>query len=304
MSNKSSDNSGSLPVADRLIFLIFFIIVFIPMLHPLGLPIPITPPTREFYNAVLSVPNGGVVLIDDRNGFATWADISPGEVALYKQLFQIMREKNVRLIFFSGAVEGNQNSQRVLREFVGQPYPFNTDPAYGKTWVHLGWIPGEETILAGMVNDMISTAPSDLYGTPTKDMEIFKYVANKAAPFDKVTGDDINLFAAIHSGTPEAWIRQWSTFGDSWGGNPHGNIIEIFSAGVIPWATPFIEKGQMRSYIGGQRGGAEYEILTANPGSGSSYMDAQDFAHLFAITLIVGMNVWYLIGKSKGGLKK
>jgi hypothetical protein len=33
-------------------------------------------------------------------------------------------------------------------------------------------------------------------------------------------------------------------------------------------------------------------------------MDAQDFAHIYAIALIVGMNVWYFVGKTKGGAKK
>jgi len=283
--------SGEFPKADRLIFLTFLVLMMIPMIFPIGLPIPISSLSREAFKAVEEVPNGGVILIEENNAFGTLVDIGPGESAFLRHAFEKLVTKDVRIIIYSGSIDGNQISQRFLREYVGLPDPFNTDPTYGKLWVHLGWIPGGETIIAGMVTNMAATAPVDLYGNPTVNMEVFKYVAARAPPIDIINGNDINLFMVVHNTSPDAWIRQWGQYGDPQRGFPHGNQIQIASSAQQASAMVFIQAGQMRSIIGGQRAGAEYELLIQRPGLGASTMDAQNFAHIFGIALIIGANI-------------
>jgi len=302
LSSESKDEvkaTGAFPVADRLIFLIYLVLITIPLLFPLGLPIAIAPATNESYFAIEGLAEGSVVLFEQDNSFGTWAELAPPDIAMTRHLFKMMEENKIRLIFYSGSVQGNQLSQRVIKDYVGRPYPFNNDPDYGKYWVHLGWIPGGEPILAGMVSNMVNIAPIDLYNIPTESMEIFQYISSKALPNDIITGDDINLFLVTHCTSPDSWARQWGGYGDPQRGFEHGNMIHIFSAGSVPYAMPFIGKGQMRSYLGGQRAGAEYELLINKPGLGAAYMDAQDFAHLFGIVLIVGSNIFYLYEKQK-----
>jgi len=297
---RKENGSGEMPVADRMIFLVFLILAFAPMIYPLGLPIPITPLVTEAFQAVEDVPEGGVVLITENNAFGTLVEIGPAETAFLRHVFEKMEEKNVRVIVYSGSIQGNQISQNILKDYVDRPDPFTDDPSYGKLWVHLGAILGGEAVTAGMVSDMIATAPMDLYGTPTKDMEIFEYIAARAAPYDIITGDDINLFMVVHNSSSDPWARQWGKYGDPQRGFPNGNQIMITGSAQMASSQVFVTAGQIRSLISGQRAGAEYEQLLKRPGLAASTMDAQNFAHLFGIGLIFVANIGYFYKKWKG----
>lgn len=286
----------SLPTIDRIVFLIFIIIILIPFLRPINLPIPISADSEEVYKAVEDLAEGAVVLCEENTGFANINVVGPGEAAFLSHLFKKVEEKDIRIITYSTSMEGAQVSEIFLRDIVGRPHPFYNDPLYGEYWVHLGYIAGGEPITAAMVTDMLKTAPMDMYGNPTADMEIFKYVAARAPPYDLINGDDFNLFMVAHMTVPDRWPRWWGPYGDPQRGFPAGNNLHFASAMIRGQLSPYVGKGMSRGGLFGPVPCAEYEQLLGKPGLAVSFMDTQNFAHLFAIALVFVANIMYMSG--------
>ena len=62
----------------RVIYIILMIGVVVPLLNPLGLPIPVSEPTRSSYNLINSLPAGSIVLVATE-----YTAGSLGEVGIY-----------------------------------------------------------------------------------------------------------------------------------------------------------------------------------------------------------------------------
>jgi len=254
---------------DRTIFIIYFILIAYPMLSPIGLPIPIGEPTIESYELLENVPEGGVIVIVSDEGFPSWAELGPGEIAIYRHAFKKVREDDCKIVLLTTyVVDGQILAERCLSNVD------LTGLEYGKHWVQLGYIPGYEAVLSAMMDDLKGIAPVDQFGTPTKDIPMLK---------DINSIDDYDYLYACTFTAMDVYIRQW---GEKALARGVPIIINMLS-GTVPLAMPYYRAGTMTSYLNSVTAGSGYEKLIGRPGMGAALMDAQSTAHLLGIAVII-----------------
>jgi len=276
---------------DRLIHVIYILLIAIPFLMPLGLPLKVTPLAQNFYKTIEAIPDGGAVLWVNDQGFATWVELGSGEIALYKHLFSLAQKRGLRLVFATtSSADGTVLTDRTIREEI-IPGGFTKGLKYGENWVQLGWLPGWETSLRGLVTDVRAIARTDYFGTPIDQIPMMKNINSVK---------DLSLLG--NSGYyVDEYGRQWTGLGKPW--------IDLLSATTVAMAKPWIEKGLLTAYLNGQRGCAEYEAITGYRGFATAAMDAQSLAHVLGILILLVPSTLYLVKlvtgrKSANGDKK
>ena len=254
---------------DRTIFVLYLILIAYPMLNPMGLPIPIGEPTIESYEILENVPEGGVIVIVSDEGFPSWAELGPGEIAIYRHAFKKVREDECKIVLLTAyVVDGQILAERCLSNVD------LTGLEYGEHWVQLGYIPGYEAVLSAMMDDLKGIAPVDQFGTPTKDIPMLK---------DINSIDDYDYLYACTYTAMDVYIRQW---GEKALARGVPIIINMLS-GTVPLAMPYYRAGTMTSYLNSVTAGSGYEKLIGRPGMGAALMDAQSTAHLLGIAVII-----------------
>jgi hypothetical protein len=255
---------------DRLIFLFIFIVIAIPMIVPLGLPIPVSRTTRDFYDTLDSIPDESVVLWCTSIGFSIWYNTGPGEISAFEHIFRLVRARNVKFIVFAESAEAAAIVRRIIDEHID-----TSGLVYGEDYVDLGWIPGMEAAISGVVTDLRGTVDTDYEGTPIDELPLLSGINS---------GDDIDVFGFSSGSMIDRFMRQWAQFNKP-------ILLNMIAIGV-PLVMPYVEKGMVTAYINGQRGGAEYEQLLNNPGMGASFIDAQSMIHLYIIFIIIVVSIW------------
>lgn len=288
---------GAFPREDRLIFLIFLILLVISPYIPWP-KTPVSPSTELSYAAVENVPNGGAFMHTTDFTMSTWYENGPPEIALFKHMFRRAQADGCKVVFVSTeSAEGFVASEKILREIV---LPADYDLEYGKDYVKLGWIPGYETTLAGLLSDLWSiSGGKDVAGTPFTDLPMMANLHGAG---------DFQLLGYSSSTNPDTFTRQWGvgvgqnnkpvTLKDGTD-SPGAPLIGNINTASVPWLMPYVEAGVQTSFLSGVRGGAEYEELLDSPGPGLALMAGQSIGHLYGIVLIIVTNALYLLERRR-----
>jgi hypothetical protein len=111
---------GAFPTEDRLIFLIFLILLAVSPFVPWP-KTQITPATEASFAAIDNVPNGGAILWTTDFTMATWYENGPPEIALYKHMFQRAQDDGVKIIITNTeSAEGFIASSKILQRKLTQ----------------------------------------------------------------------------------------------------------------------------------------------------------------------------------------
>lgn len=259
----------------RLIYLIVFFTIGVPLLRPLGLPLQISIETKSFYDAVEGLKEGDVVYLGI--DFLSWSapELEPMSRAVFKHL--LMRPVKIIMAEFA-STDGPSWTERIIG---------TTDlngKEYGRDIVHLGYYAGGETAIAGFAANIRSIVETDFRGTPIDQLQAMDGVNNAR---------DFALFLHMSSGAYLMMINQIQT--------PYAaRLCAGTSSPEYPAAKPYFGSGQLIGLLNGMRGAAEYEVLIAEPGSASSGMDAQSITQVFVILAIVVGNIEFFIRRSRG----
>jgi len=257
---------------------IILVLIFIPLLNPLGLPISTNTWTIDAYDAMLAVPDDMVIIWEDNWSIGGLADSEPGHTALMR----IMLDNNIKFVMVS-LTPDTPLLHTYITDAVGK-YSESQGKVYGVDWVQMGFLAGQEGALSLMAEDMHSAFASDYYGTPLSQLPLMDNVI------------DFNDVALVISGSSsqtwvEAPIRQWYTKYD----------VEVvsytLSGGTVLSATYWPNNGIV-GIIEGSRGGAELEFIGSVPGIGASQSDAKTLAFLATAGFIVLGNISYFGAKS------
>jgi hypothetical protein len=257
---------------------IILLLIFIPLLNPLGLPISTNTWTVDAYDAILATPDDKVIIWEDNWSIGGLADSEPGHTALMR----IMLENNIKFVMVS-LTPDTPLLHTYITDAVSK-YPESQGKVYGVDWVQMGFLAGQEGALSLMAEDMHSAFASDYYGTPLSQLPLMDNVI------------DFNDIALVISGSSsqtwvEAPIRQWYTKYD----------VEVvsytLSGGTVLSATYWPNNGIV-GIIEGSRGGAELEFIGSVPGIGASQSDAKTLAFLATAGFIVLGNISYFGAKS------
>jgi hypothetical protein len=265
----------------RYVFLVLALVTVVPLISPLGLPIPISDASRDFYEGLDAIPDGSVVVMDWelRFGRPVWA-------TLLTDVFKHLLSKDVFIIHvsFDRSLEGGEQCEMSITRVNPEK---NFGKQYGVDYVNLGAVAGQIAALQGFVRDSWTQYPTDNRGTLVQNIPIM----------DKMrSGADIDYVVSIGSGTPEWWIGQLQVEY----GTP---IYALADAGEATAITPFVESGQIAALLTDMRGAAEYELLIGMPGEAIKSMDPINTIHITEAALLVVTNVIFFMqkGKEEGG---
>jgi len=261
---------------DSIVYLLIIVLCGVVVIYPLGLPLTINESTEHFYDTLNNIPEGSVILWNE--GYMVSSFVSGSQIALYRKYFDLMREKDVNVIFVSSCVDGPLGGaliQKMLDAGVDK-----TDTVYGTDYVNLGWLPGFEAVLAAIAQDIQSVTQEDAYGTSITELDLMK----------GLTTDDLYLLGFSCGVSVDPWMRQWGPLGKP--------ILMIGGENLIAQAMGYVEAGTVEAYLNGGRGNAEFEQLYGYFTLQTAIMDAKNLMSLFGIALMIFSNL--IFGKKKG----
>jgi hypothetical protein len=297
--SESKEYLGAFPKEDRIIFALLLVLLAIAPLVPWP-ALPVTTATERSFDAVENVPDGGAFMYSTDFTMSVWYEMSPPEVAIFKHMFQRARDDGCKIIFVAvyGA-DGYFAQNKVLAE---NAKPGDYDLVWGEDYVQLGWIPGYEPILAGLLTDLrATTGNKDARGVSLDTYPMFSG--------GKLNGaGEFHYLAYSTSTSPDPYVRQWGTGvgvnnvavtlkdGTESAG---AQLIGSMGTATVPWIMPYVDQGIQTSYVSGQRGGAEYEAVLDEPGAGLGFMAGQTIGHFYAIVLVVVTNAMHIMEKRR-----
>lgn len=258
-------------IDSRIIYLLLFIVVLIPMIFKLVLPISLSEPVKSAYQAIESLPEGSVLLFSVDYDASSAPEIQPMLLAILRHAFT----KKHKVVLLGQWALGLPFGEIGLNEIAPQ---FNA--RYGIDYVNLGYRPGYRAQMVGMGREIRDFFASDYKGTPVGQIPLMQSIHNY---------NDIDLLVGLEAGQAgDEWIQ--------FAGARYGLNIIIGATGVIaPDMFHYMQARQIKGLIGGLQGAAEYETLVKHAGTGIAGMVAQSYAHLLLLGFIIIGNVGYFV---------
>ena len=261
----------------RWIFLVIGIVVIIPLFFPLGLPIRATATTQQVYDTIDALPHGSKVLVSCEYGPSTKPEIHPMTLAVMRHLFKNKHKVYVTCLW----PDGQFLAEEALDQVGGEEYGLK----YGEDYVLLGFRPGNEAVVKGIVSNLRKVYTIDSRGTKVTEIPMMDGI-HRFEDFDF-------LFSASagYPGTIE-WVQ--------YAVDPTNVPMATGTTSIqVNDVMPYVAAGQINGILAGMPGAAEYEALIGVPGIGTSGMDAQSVAHLVIVLFIVLGNIGYLIERQR-----
>ena len=257
----------------RWIFLVIGLAVLLPLFFPLGLPIRATNATQLVYDAVDDLEPNSKVLVSFEYGPSTKPEIHPMAIGILRHLFTNNQKVYVTCLW----PDGQFMAEDALTEIAEQEFGLT----YGEDYVLLGFRPGNEAVVKGIVSNLRKLYTTDARGTLVDQIPMMANV-NKVKDFDFIFSA-----SAGYPGTIE-WVQ--------YAADPTGVPMSTGTTSIqVNDVMPYVQSGQVKGILAGMPGAAEYEALIGSPGIGTSGMDAQSIAHLVIVLFIVFGNITYFI---------
>jgi hypothetical protein len=266
----------------RWVFLLIGLAVFIPFLKPLRLPLTVTKPARDVFEAVEAIPpDGPPLLISTDYAPSTAPELDPMYFALLRHCLATNRKVMMLALYPQGAGMAQAGLDFVLPEF--------PDAVSGEDYVFLGYQPGIQAVVMSLGEDIRMVFPTDAYGVPLDSLPMMENIKNY---------DDIPLAIDLAgSSIPITWVIYAVTrYGQSLG-------VGVTAVSAAQY-YPYLNTGQFIGMMGGLKGAAEYERLIREAGYTEAReiatigMDAQSIAHLVILMLIIVGNIAFFASKS------
>lgn len=261
----------------RVIFLVIALVVIIPLFYPLGLPVRPTNSSQMVYDTVSKLKAGDKALVSFEYGPSTKPEIHPMTVGLLRHLF----EKDVKVYITCLWPDGQFMADEALEQVAENQY----HKVYGEDYVLLGYRPGNEAVIKGLVSNIRKVFTVDSRGSFLDDIPMMAEV-NQVSDFDF-------LFSASAGfpGTVE-WVQ--------YAADPTGVPMSSGTTSIqVNEVMPYVQSGQLKGILGGMPGAAEYESLIGQAGIGTSGMDAQSVAHLVIVAFIVFGNIAFFVERRR-----
>ena len=260
----------------RIIFILIFVGVAIPMFFVLGFSIEITDDVKKVYDMVEETPEGTTILVAFDYDPSTKPELQPMADAVIEHAL----EKNLKLICVALWPMGVQMCAEVFEKMT-ELYP---DIKYGENYVNMGYKAGGIVTINHMAKDFRGTFPTDEGSTPIDELPILNGINNL---------EKIGFIFALSAGDPG--IKQWVQVAhDAYGRPVAGGTTAVQAPMILPYVN---EQKQLIGLLGGLKGAAEYEKLIHHPAFATKGMDAQSIAHLIIILLIILGNIGYFVTK-------
>jgi hypothetical protein len=259
----------------RVIYVLLFVAVALPLLVPAGLPIDISPDVRSIYDAIDELPAGSIMLVSFDYDPASRAEVHPMAEAVLRHAFKRKLRVVAPALWPQGPSQATSVLEKLKREF---------NLTYGKDFVQLAYFNGPTVGLpqvTAIMGDLHAAYPTDVKGNKLDTMELTRSIT---------AAKDIAMIFTLSAGDPgiPAWVQ---IANGRYGTRVAGGATAVQVAQFLP----YVQGGQMIGMIGGLKGAAEYEKLLDYKGIASASMDAQSLGHIVIMAFIILANVTYLL---------
>ena len=258
----------------RVLFVLVFLGVVVPLLVGLDLPITPSKQVRAAYDQVEQLAAGQVVLVSFSYGASTAPEMQPMARAILRHAFR----RELKVVAICLWPEATGLAQAVFDEMTAE-----FDLEYGVDYTFMGYKPGNFSVILNMGHDLHGTFPQDNWGTSIGDLELTRSLRSLRdfdLVFDLGAGDSI-----------EFW---WIPFGQEKYGFP-------FAAGctavMAPDLYPFLGSGQLVGLLGGLAGAADYEVLIDHRDEANKSMAPQSVTHLIIVAFVIFGNIAYFAAR-------
>lgn len=253
----------------RIIWAILVVVVFVPLLVPLGLPKGTSPEGDSAYNTIDRLPAGSVAIMDLAIAPSNEGELWPMALAIAEHHMS----KGHKIITVTFVPDGVMYAQRI-REVAEQQRGYK----YGADILVLPYRAGGESALAAMAENIRQCYQQDQYGSPLSQYPLWQKV-------QKI--EDVSLVSCYTASDDHLWLARYV-----WAQHKVpciGGVIAISA----PEAIVYWKNGQLVGLISGVKGAAIYEQKIGKPGAATASMDAQSMGHMYLLLLIILGNIIY-----------
>ena len=261
----------------RWIFLIIAAVVIVPLIIPVGLPIRPTDTTKNVYDSIEKLPVGSKVLLSVEYSPSTRPENHPMTISILRHLF-----KNNHKVFITCLwPDGQFMAQDAINQVAKQEF----NKTYGVDYVFLGFRPGNEAVVKGIVSNLRKLYTVDVYQKKIDEIPLMNGINNFK---------DFDFLFSSSAGFPGT--IEWVQYASDPTGIPMASGVTSIQVNEV---MPYVQAGQMVGVLAGMPGAAEYEALINQKGSATSGMDAQSVAHLVIVLFIILGNVSFFIERNR-----
>ena len=261
----------------RWIFLIIAAVVIVPLIIPVGLPIRPTDTTKDVYDSIEKLPVGSKVLLSVEYSPSTRPENHPMTISILRHLF-----KNDHKVFITCLwPDGQFMAQDAINQVAKQEF----NKTYGVDYVFLGFRPGNEAVVKGIVSNLRKLYTVDVYQKKIDEIPLMNGINNFK---------DFDFLFSSSAGFPGT--IEWVQYASDPTGIPMASGVTSIQVNEV---MPYVQAGQMVGVLAGMPGAAEYEALINQKGSATSGMDAQSVAHLVIVLFIILGNVSFFIERNR-----
>ena len=261
----------------RWIFLIIAAVVIVPLIIPVGLPIRPTDSTKNVYDSIEKLPVGSKVLLSVEYSPITRPENHPMTISILRHLF-----KNDHKVFITCLwPDGQFMAQDAINQVAKQEF----NKTYGVDYVFLGFRPGNEAVVKGIVSNLRKLYTVDVYQKKIDEIPLMNGINNFK---------DFDFLFSSSAGFPGT--IEWVQYASDPTGIPMASGVTSIQVNEV---MPYVQAGQMVGVLAGMPGAAEYEALINQKGTATSGMDAQSVAHLVIVLFIILGNVSFFIERNR-----
>jgi len=257
----------------RWIFLIIAAVVFVPLMVPIGLPIRATDTTKDVYDAIEKLSPGSKVLLSVEYSPSTRPENHPMTISILRHLFKRDHKVFITCLWPDG--------QFMAQDALNQVAKNEFNKVYGEDYVFLGFRPGNEAVVKGIVSNIRKVYTVDVYQKKIDEIPLMNGINNFK---------DFDFLFSASAGFPGT--IEWVQYASDPTGIPMASGVTSIQVNEV---MPYVQAGQMVGVLAGMPGAAEYESLIKQEGTATSGMDAQSVAHLVIVLFIVLGNISFFI---------
>lgn len=276
------DSLERLTITRQIVYVLVATSIILPFLiKGISLPFEAEPESETFYKQLDRLPAGSHVLMSFDYDPPSKAELYPMTVALLRHCF----EKDVIPIVMTNWPSGLGLFEKACEDVAAEFADKGDKKVSGTDYVFLGYRPSMTDLILNMGVDIKGAFTTDYYKQPTAAMPALEGVKSLR---------DLDLAVALAAGNT---VELWMAYGSDRFGFPLAAGTTAIGA---PKLYPFLDSGQLVGLLGGLRGAADYEKLIERPDIATSGMVALSGAHILLILLILGANIWYVVGRITG----
>jgi hypothetical protein len=276
----------------RVIYVILVIAVIIPLIYPLGLPIPTSDKSENFYNLIQNLKPGSKILFSCDYNPSGAPELQPMNEAILKHCFTLGHK-----IYFMGLWDqGPALATNAIDSVIKSKDNAFPPKVYGEDYINLGYKAGGYAVIMSMAKSEIQDIfNKDVNNNPISNFPMMKEV-NNLKSFDLVLG-----LTGGNNGVIDAWLPVANAI--------YGMKVAAGCSSVsAPQFYQYTQTGQLSGLIEGIKGCAEYESLLFKrsgiknaAGKGTSSIDVQSVIHLVIMFFIIIANTVYFLDKKRKG---